>query len=472
MSRKKYLFILCLLGSLNSHTALAGDGDIGRISKDVSSRIDFGVSRSTNPQALKELLSKPLTADSVVQIALVNNASLQAILESWGISKADFNKTRLPEKPSFEVSVRFPEEDEPYNNTEFMIEQDFLSLVLFPLRSSFAGAQLHRAELEIVKEVLDLAFEVRSAFYEVQGHSTMFAMRKRVLEQAEASQELAKRQFEAGNISELKYANEKSVYQDARLEYLREEAELIQKREDLNRLMGFGGDDIAWEVQVGFSEIQKSEPTYEELVSIGMSKRLDLLIARKNVEALKHGLSLSRFGMLGHPEVGVSTEKEVEGERLTGPTLRTKVPIYDLGQTEISRSGAELKEAELKLKALENNVRSEIKQKRDHLFAMRTLVNQYRESVIPVKKQVMEETLKHQNYMLVGNYELIRAKQDEIMAQKEYIDALKEYWIARSDVEKAISSKLPLEKSIEKSMKKIEPQAKSSHEHHHGGSHE
>ena len=125
------------------------------------------------------------------------------------------------------------------------------------------------------------------------------------------------------------------------------------------------------------------------------------------------------------------------------PTLRTEVPIYDLGQTEVSRSGAELKQAELKLKALENDVRSQIKQKRDHLFAMRTLVEQYKNSVIPIKEKVTGETLKHQNYMLVGNYELIRAKQEEILANKEYIEVLKDYWIARSDLEKAVSSKLP-----------------------------
>lgn len=471
MNRKINLLILCLLGSLGPQIVMAGDRDIARISQDVSSRIDYSVSRSGNPQALKELLSKPLIADSAVQIALANNQSLQAILEAWGIAKAEFNKTRLPEKPTLEVGVRFPEEDEPYNNTEFAVEQDFLSLVLFPLKSNLAGAQLHRAELEITKEVLDLAFEVKSAFYDVQGHSEMFGMRKRVLEQAEASQELAKRQFEAGNISELKFANEKSIYQDAKLEYLREEAELIQKKETLNRLMGFGGEEISWKVQDGFQEIQATDPTYEELINLGLSKRLDILIAKKKVEALKHALSLSRFGMLGHPEVGINTEKEVEGERLTGPTLRTELPIYDLGQTEISRSGAELKEAELKLKALQHDVRSEIRQKADHLFAMRTLVEEYRESVIPIKKQVMAETLKHQNYMLVGNYELIRAKQDEIMAQKEYIDALKEYWVARSDLEKAVSSKLPLGKSIDKPMEKNKP-SETNHEHHHGGSHE
>ena len=214
--------------------------------------------------------------------------------------------------------------------------------------------------------------------------------------------------------------------------------------------MGFGGNDPSWEIKEELQEIQASEPSYDELLSTGMSKRLDLLIARKNVEALRHALSLNRFGVLGHPEVGVSTEREVEGGRVTGPVIKTEVPIYDLGQTEISKSGTQLKEAELRLKALENDIRSEIKQKRDRLFAIRTLVEEYKHSVIPIREEITGETQKHYNYMLLGNYDLIRAKQNEILANKEYIGFLKEYWITRSDLEKAVSLKLTLSKSVEK----------------------
>ena len=444
MKSRTTLFILCfLLGGLSHGEVDAADSDLARISKDVSSRIDFNVSkRGPNDKGLlKELLEKPLTADTAVQMALLNNQSLQAVLESWGIAKANFNTTRFPKNPVFGASVRFPKEDEPNNNTEFTVEQDFLSFVLFPLKSNLAGAELHKAELEITKEVLDLAFEVKAAFYEVQGDVTMLSMRQRVLEQAEASQELAKRQFEAGNISELMKANEQSLRNDTKLETLKAEADLKLRKENLNRLMGFGGEEESWEIKDELQEIQVSDPSLEELFSLGMSKRVDLLIARKNVEVLTHSFSLNRFGVLGHPELGISTEKDASGGRVTGPNVKTEVPLYDLGQTDVSRSGAELKEAELRLKALENDVRSEIKQKRDRLFAMRTLVEEYKSVVIPVREKITEETQKHYNYMLLGNYDLIRAKQNEILANKEYIDSLKEYWIARSDLEKAVSSK-------------------------------
>ena len=196
MKRKIAVFVFSFLFGNLIFTAVAmGETGIARISKEVSSRIDQNISRSTlkTTGVLEELLAAPLTADMAVKIALLNNPLLQAVLESWGVARADFDKTRLPENPVLGVSVRFPGRDEPYNDTEFTVEQDFLSLILFPLKNDLAGARLRGAELQITKEVLDLAFEVRSAFYEVQGELAMFSMRKRVLEQAEASQELAKR---------------------------------------------------------------------------------------------------------------------------------------------------------------------------------------------------------------------------------------------------------------------------------------
>ena len=115
MKYKKNTSILYLfLGSFISQIAYAGNSDLDRISKDVSSRIDFKVSKTglNTKNDLKKLLSKPLSEDSAVKIVLMNNQALQATLESWGVAKASFNKTRFPENPRFGVSVRFPKENE------------------------------------------------------------------------------------------------------------------------------------------------------------------------------------------------------------------------------------------------------------------------------------------------------------------------------------------------------------------------
>ena len=44
--------------------------------------------------------------------------------------------------------------------------------------------------------------------------------------------------------------------------------------------------------------------------------------------------------------------------------------------------------------------------------------------------------------MLMGAYELLLAKQSEIGAYRDDIDAVRDYWIARSDLERAVGGRL------------------------------
>ena len=44
--------------------------------------------------------------------------------------------------------------------------------------------------------------------------------------------------------------------------------------------------------------------------------------------------------------------------------------------------------------------------------------------------------------MLLGVYQLIQAKQNEYEAYREYIEALRDYWIARSDLERAVGGRI------------------------------
>jgi cobalt-zinc-cadmium efflux system outer membrane protein len=44
--------------------------------------------------------------------------------------------------------------------------------------------------------------------------------------------------------------------------------------------------------------------------------------------------------------------------------------------------------------------------------------------------------------MLKSPYDLLLAKQNEILAERGYIGALRDYWIARADLERAVGGRL------------------------------
>src|SRR5262249_43345077 len=152
----------------------------------------------------------------------------------------------------------------------FSLIGQFLELFLIPVRKRFARAELERTKLEVADAVLDLATQVRAGFYKVQAAQQIVAMRKTIVEAAQASAELAGRQFEAGNLSELDLANEQGLYVQAQLDLARSEAELLSERERLTRLLGVWGRDTDWKIAAQLAEIPKPEPALERLESFAV----------------------------------------------------------------------------------------------------------------------------------------------------------------------------------------------------------
>ena len=52
---------------------------------------------------------------------------------------------------------------------------------------------------------------------------------------------------------------------------------------------------------------------------------------------------------------------------------------------------------------------------------------------------IPKATRRHPRFPLV---DLLRAKQDEVNAGREYIEALRDYWVARAELEKAVGGSL------------------------------
>ena len=68
--------------------------------------------QAAHEQALREarqLLRKPLTVETAVQIALLNNRSLQATFEEIGLSTADLIEAATFPNPRFDLAIRFPD---------------------------------------------------------------------------------------------------------------------------------------------------------------------------------------------------------------------------------------------------------------------------------------------------------------------------------------------------------------------------
>src|SRR6266516_3836628 len=219
--------------------------------------------------AVASLLKRPLTADSAVQVALLNNHNLQATYEELGIAQADLVEAGLLRNPIFTFQRRFPGQA-----LEMDVLKEFIDILLLPLRKRIAAAQFEAAKLRVGHEVLNLAGEVRVAFYEHQGDQHLVDLRKTVAEATERSAETALKMKEAGNLRNLDLANEQATHAQAKIELAKAQSEAVQSREKLNKLMGAFGAQTNWTVASRLSELPGNEVSTAQLESRAIQQRL------------------------------------------------------------------------------------------------------------------------------------------------------------------------------------------------------
>ncbi len=432
-------------------TALAGRPESARnvqssVNERIGKRVEWRKDAEADAeisQSVHALLRAKVTAERAVQIALLNNRELQATFEEIGIANADLTEAGLLKNPVFDVSARFPDRPPSATNLEFAIAQDFLDLLMIPLRKKVAANELARAELKIGDAVLKLAAEVKTAFYTLQGKQMLIGRLGALGNTYGAALELTQRQHDAGNINDLELANQQSTYSQAKLDAAQAAAEMRSDREKLNRLMGVWGPQTQWTIADELPGIAKRDFPTERLESLAIAQRLDLAASKAEVGAVVQSLGLTKtYRYVGAIEFGVDTESETDRQRVTGPTLRLELPIFNQGKSRIARLQAQLRQAERRLEAQAIDIRSEVREARDRLLAKKDLAIYYRDELVPERKRVLELTLINYNAMLRSPYELLLARQNELAAERGYIEALRDYWISRADLERAVGGRL------------------------------
>src|SRR5262249_24205298 len=76
------------------------------------------------------------------------------------------------------------------------------------------------------------------------------------------------------------------------------------------------------------------------------------------------------------------------------------------------------------------------------VLTARGVVEEYAKVVVPLRENVVRFSQEQYDAMLLGVYQLIAAKQNEYEAYREYIEALRDYWIARSDLDRAVGARV------------------------------
>jgi cobalt-zinc-cadmium efflux system outer membrane protein len=392
-------------------------------------------------RAVAALLARKLGPDEAVQIALLNNRSLQATYEDLAVAQADVVQAGLLSNPVFSGGLRLPLSGEG-SILSLGVEQDFLGVLLLPARKGLAEAAFEVQKRRVAHEVVSFALEVRAAFYEHQGAAQIAALEAHILEAAEASAALAERQHEAGTMSELDLETERDARDEVRLAIARSRADVARARERLTRLLGLWGAQTEWAAEERLADLPAVEVPLGEVEALAIARRLDVAAAREEVGARAYALAVATdFRWVGGASLGAELEDERDGTYL-GPTAAIELPLFDRKQAPIAIAEAELRRSRARLHALAVDVRSEVRVARARVEIARREAEHYRDHVIPRRERVVALEMERYNAMLGSIYDALRVKQREVDAYRGYIEAVRDYWIARAELDRAAGGRV------------------------------
>ena len=124
-----------------------------------------------------------------------------------------------------------------------------------------------------------------------------------------------------------------------------------------------------------------------------------------------------------------------------GPSFRLEVPIFNQGKSRLARATAELRRAENRLAGLAVEIRSQTRELRDRLISLRDMARFYHDDVLPTRIKIVNKVLLEYNAMQLSPYELFLAKSQELEAERNYIDTLRDYWITRAKLERTVGGR-------------------------------
>lgn len=436
---------------------------------DARTGYDVAWSGVTEPQdaisaRVGEILNHPLTADGAVQVALLNNRELQASFSEMGIEIGEYIQAGLLPNPVAEVAVRLRDDKRIIEGSVF---ENFLEILLIPLRRERQGAQLKATQYQTVGDVIDWAAETRTAFWDYVAARQDAALAKDQTLSASGAYDMAVQLRAAGNIPLVFLQRQRADYERTKLDAAEAEMHAIEARERLNARMGLWGQGTEWTTNERVPDIPETEIELEHLENRAVEASVDLNITWYQMEAAARELGIRRVNaIIPQLRTGVDFERDLDkqleivkrdlgdetkyklketGEKkiwFVGPTIQWEVPLFDQKQGRRAAARMEMRRRWELFTALAIDIRNAARLAAYRLEYNRKRADFLEQVVVPVQHEVTLQSHLQYNAMFQGIFDLLRDKERELETSRQYLEALRQYWETRTQVEQLLMGRL------------------------------
>lgn len=381
---------------------------------------------------VKRLLAEPLSADAAVKIAILNNRGLQASLSELGIAEADRVQAGRLRNPGFTFSHTRGGGDSEFER-QFLF--DLMGLLTLSTRSEIEGRRFASTQLRVAGTALDLAQRTRQAYYAAVAAEQSANYMESARTAAQAGAELATGMADAGNFSRLRQQREQLFLAEVDADRVRARQSATRERERLTRLLGLSGAQRRFALPERLPDLPAAPRPQQDVARQALDSRLDLRLARMEIEGLAKNLGLTRATRFVNVlEVGYLNSDASGEPHMRGYEIELSLPLFDWGDARLAKSQALYEQAMHRVAEIAVDAESDVIEAHAAYLAAYDLARRYRDEIVPLRQQISEETLLRYNGMLIGVWELLADARQQVAAVNAAIQAQKDFWVAESSL--------------------------------------
>jgi outer membrane protein TolC len=407
---------VAVLGLLAAGCAkFTSDGGMAPVTDGVRKEIGGDAVKLSTPEDVRRarervqtLLAEPLTEDSAVQVALLNNRGLQAAYNDLGISEAEFIQASLPPNPAITVGRTFGTGG--FVEFGFQLVGNLLAFATLPRKTEIAKREFEEARYRAVATTLSLTVDVRRAYIKAIAAQQRLALLEQARQTADASAQMMKQLGETGAANKLDQARVAAFYADLSAQVAQARLSVTSAREALNRMLGVWGSDLSYKLPTRLPALPAAADALGDVEVEAMKRRVDLIILRYEIVTLSKSASfVNATRYLSFLELGLGYRNEVEtndaGEQTSknryGLELGIAIPIFDTGEARVVTAREIYMRAVNRLVERSVNARSEARVAYSTYRATYDIARFYQSRILPLRRQISNEVLLRYNGMLV-----------------------------------------------------------------------
>lgn len=434
--KKEILYSLITLLALSGCSTISQNDVFNGVKKETSKDLQWiktPQEAAIVRESVNDLLSKPLSQDDAVHIALINNRGLQQTYAQIGLTQSELVQAGLMNNPLLGYSIGHAG---GVTRSTLSLDVTLLDLLWIPLRRELAGVALEETRFSVGDEVLRTVREVKKAYIDAQITQEKLALYTNLLKSHEASIQLAIRQFTVGNLSKRNLLKMQDTYAHARLEAMDLNRDNTMAREMLNRLLGVYGDQTNYILDNTPLGLGTPKSDDKGLETRAIKNRLDMNAAIKAVDyAARDAGYTQNTRLLNEIVLSAESEKETGTQRLNSFGIKIPIPIFDFGQGRVGRAQATYNQKVHRLYEMAVNIRSQVRESYATSRYAYDKAVETNEVIVPVNQQILEETKLFYNGMLDGVYELLEDQRRYSEAKMQSLVFAGEYNKAQADLE-------------------------------------